>query len=124
MEKHVYFVSSSWGEIVPQDTLVDCIYQIADQIGVEEGEIRLYTYGLTYQDVYSKQLCTFVRKEVEGHNILELHGINGEYTIPCTDISKYLPSELCEALGFKHPRYNTFTIEVGGSEYNESIREL
>ena len=124
MEKHIYLVNSSWGGLVPQDTLTDCLYQIADQIGVEEGEIRLYTYGLTYQDVSSKQLCTFVRKEVEGHNDIEFHGINGEYTIPCSEITMYLPSRLCEALGFKHTGYNTFTIEVGGSEYSESIREM
>ena len=123
MEKHVYLVNSSWGRIVPQDTLIDCIYQIADQIGVEEGEICLYTYGLTYQDVSSKQLCTFVRKEIEGQDVLEFHGINGKYTISYNEISRYLPSELCEALGFKHTEYNTFTIEVGGSEYNEFIQE-
>ena len=123
MEKQVYLVSSSWGGIVPQDTLADCIYQIADQIGVEEGEIRLYAYGLTYQDVSSKQLCTFVRKEIEEQNVLELHGINGEYTIFCNEIGRYLPSELCEALGFKHTGYNTFTIEVGGLEYSEFIQE-
>ena len=122
MEKHVYLVSSL-GRIVPQDTLIDCIYQIADQIGVEEGEICLYTYGLTYQDVSSKQLCTFVRKEIEGQDVLELHGINGKYTISYNEISRYLPSELCEVLGFKHTGYNTFTIEVGGSEYNEFIQE-
>ena len=122
MEKHVYLVSSL-GRIVPQDTLIDCIYQIADQIGVEEGEICLYTYGLTYQDVSSKQLCTFVRKEIEGQDVLELHGINGKYTIPYNEIGRYLPSELCEALGFKHTRYNTFTIEIGNSEYNEFIQE-
>lgn len=122
MEKHVYLVSS-WGRTVPQDTLVDCIYQIADQIGVEEGEICLYTYGLTYQDVSSKQLCTFVRKEVDEKTVLELQGINGKYTIPCSKIGRCLPSELCEALGFKHTRYNTFTIVVGGVEYSEFIQE-
>lgn len=124
MKKHVYLVSSSWGGLVPQDTLIDCLYQIADQIGIEEGEIHLYNYGLTYQDVSSKQLCKFVRKEIEGHAVLELHGINGEYIIPCSEINTYLPSRLCEALGFKHTGYNTFTIEVGGSEYNESIKEM
>ena len=122
MKKHVYLVSSL-GRIVPQDTLIDCIYQIADQIGVEEGEICLYTYGLTYQDVSSKQLCKFVRKEIEGQDVLELHGINGKYTISYNEISRYLPSELCEALGFKHTEYNTFTIEIGNSEYNEFIQE-
>ena len=122
MEKHVYLVSSL-GRIVPQDTLIDCIYQIADQIGVEEGEICLYTYGLTYQDVSSKQLCTFVRKEVEGKTILELHGVNSEYILDCNSLYRYLPEELCEALGFKHTGYNTFTIEIGSSEYNESIEE-
>ena len=123
MEKHVYLVSSSWGRIVPQDTLADCIYQITDQIGVEEGEIRLYAYGLTYQDVSSKQLCTFVRKEVDEETVLELQGINGKYTISYNEIGRYLPSELCEALGFKHTGYNTFTIEVGGLEYSEFIQE-
>ena len=122
MEKHVYLVSS-WGITVPQDTLTDCIYQIATQIGVEEGEISLYTYGLTYQDVSSKQLCTFERKEVDGETVLELQGINGKYTIPCDEIDIHLPSELCEVLGFKHTGYNTFTIVVGDVEYGEFVRE-
>ena len=79
-------------------------------------------YGTSYQDVYSKQLCTFARKKIEGETVIEFHGIYGDYIIASNEICSYLPNELCKTLGFiPTDYYKTFSIEVAGSKYIEKI---
>ena len=123
MEKYVYLVHTNLG-VTPQDSLRDCIYQVATQIGVERGEISLHQYGISYQDTASRLLCRFERKEMGNYEVVVFYSEEGDdYFIYCDEISDYrLPHSLLMCLGFEltanHPQY---VIDIAGSKYIEEM---
>ena len=111
------FLVNTEGSIVPQCSLVDCIYQITTQQSHNnKGNVRLYLYGKTYQDVYSVPVLEWSINTCEGIPTLFVNNM----AIPCHQVADNIPY-LVKELGLQ-VNGDELVIPIAGEFYKETIR--
>lgn len=112
------FLVNTEGSIVPQCSLVDCIYQITtQQLPINKGTVRLYLYGKTYQDVYSVPVLEWDIRACEGIPTLFVNNVS----IPCHQVDADSIPYLVKELGLQ-VNGDELVIPVAGEFYRETIR--